>query len=58
MAACLVRRLAPTVLILLGASLVTYRLLLLPPADPARQVAGRSATAATVESTARSPSTS
>ncbi len=44
------RRLVQTVLILLGISAVTYVLLYLIPADPARQIAGRSATAATVAS--------
>lgn len=43
------RRLLQTVFILLGISLVTFVLLYLVPADPARQIAGRSATAATVE---------
>ena len=44
MAAYLIRRLAQAVLILLGVSLVTFVLLYLLPADPARQIAGRSAT--------------
>lgn len=44
MAAYLLRRLAQAVLILLGVSLVTFVLLYLLPADPARQIAGRSAT--------------
>ena len=44
------RRLLQTVLILLGVSVVTFILLFLLPADPVRQIAGRSATAATVES--------
>jgi peptide/nickel transport system permease protein len=44
MAAYLARRLAQAVLILLGVSLVTFVLLYLLPADPARQIAGRSAT--------------
>lgn len=43
------RRLLQTVFILFGISLVTFVLLYLVPADPARQIAGRSATAATVE---------
>ncbi len=50
MAAYLLRRLFGAALILLGISLVTFVLLYLLPADPARQIAGRSATAATVES--------
>jgi len=44
----LVRRLGEAVLILVGISLVTFVLLYLVPADPARQIAGRSATAETV----------
>jgi peptide/nickel transport system permease protein len=48
MLAYLARRLAAAVLILLGVSLVTFVLLYLLPADPARQIAGRSATAETV----------
>lgn len=43
-----VRRLGEALLILLGISLVTFVLLYLVPADPARQIAGRSATAETV----------
>jgi len=43
MTAYLLRRLAQAVLILLGVSLVTFVLLYLLPADPARQIAGRSA---------------
>ena len=43
------RRLLQSLLILLGISLVTFVLLYLVPADPARQIAGRSATAQTVE---------
>lgn len=49
MAAYVARRLLQTVFILFGISLVTFVLLYLVPADPARQIAGRSATAATVE---------
>lgn len=45
----LARRLLQTVLILIGISFVTFILLYLVPADPARQIAGRSATAQTVE---------
>ena len=48
MAAYLARRLVQTALILLGITLVTFILLYILPADPARQIAGRSATAATV----------
>ena len=44
------RRLVAAALILLGISLVTFLLLYLLPADPARQIAGRSATAETVAS--------
>lgn len=43
------RRLVQSALILVGISLVTFVLLYLLPADPARQIAGRSATAETVE---------
>ncbi len=46
----LVRRLAASVLILIGVSVVTFGLTFLIPADPVRMIAGRSATAATVES--------
>lgn len=49
MIAYILRRLLQTALILLGISFVTFVLLYLVPADPARQIAGRSATAATVE---------
>lgn len=45
----LARRLGQAALILLGISVVTFVLLYLLPADPARQIAGRSATAETVE---------
>ncbi|MBJ3763348.1 ABC transporter permease [Maribius pontilimi] len=44
----LLRRLFESALILLGITFVTFLLLYLVPADPARQIAGRSATAATV----------
>ena len=44
----IVRRLMAAALILLGISVVTFLLLYLLPADPARQIAGRSATAETV----------
>ena len=50
MAAYLVRRLLQSFLILLGITLVTFVLLYILPADPARQIAGRSATAETVAS--------
>ena len=49
MAAYLARRLLQSVLILLGVSFITYVLLYVLPADPVRQIAGRSATAETVE---------
>ena len=49
MQAYLVRRLLESALILLGITLVTFILLYLVPADPARQIAGRSATAETVQ---------
>lgn len=42
------RRIFQALLILLGVSFITFVLLYLVPADPARQIAGRSATAATV----------
>lgn len=45
----ILRRLLQSALILVGISLVTFALLYLLPADPARQIAGRSATAQTVE---------
>ena len=49
MSAHLARRVADSLLILVGITLVTFVLLYLLPADPARQIAGRSATAQTVE---------
>lgn len=49
MAAYLVRRILQAALILLGISFVTFILLYLLPADPARMIAGRSATADTVQ---------
>jgi peptide/nickel transport system permease protein len=49
MAAYLARRFGQSLLILLGITLVTFVLLYILPADPARQIAGRSATAETVE---------
>lgn len=45
----LLRRLFQSALILLGISFVTFLLLFVLPADPVRQIAGRSATPATVE---------
>ena len=53
MAAYLARRLAESALILLGITLVTFFLLYVLPADPVRQIAGRSATPETVESIRR-----
>ena len=50
MIAYLTRRLMQAVLILLGVSIITFALLYLLPADPVRQIAGRSATPQTVES--------
>jgi peptide/nickel transport system permease protein len=49
----LAARLTQAVFILIGISLVTYVLVYLAPADPVRQIAGRSATAETVESIRR-----
>jgi peptide/nickel transport system permease protein len=49
MAAYLLRRLIQSVLILLGVTVITFVLLYILPADPARQIAGRSATVETVE---------
>ncbi len=45
----ILRRTFQSLLIMLGISFVTFVLLYLIPADPARQIAGRSATAQTVE---------
>ncbi len=53
MARYLASRFAQALLILFGISLVTYILLYLVPADPVRQIAGRSATPETVESIRR-----
>lgn len=47
------RRIIQSALILIGISLITFALLYLLPADPVRQIAGRSATPATVESIRR-----
>ena len=44
----LLKRLLHAAFILLGVTFITYLLLYLLPADPARQIAGRSATAETV----------
>ena len=49
MAAYFLRRLIQSALILLGVSFITYVLLFVLPADPVRQIAGRAATAQTVE---------
>ncbi len=49
MAAYLLRRLVQAALILLGVSFITFFLLYVLPADPVRQIAGRSATTETVE---------
>ena len=49
MIAYLARRLVQSALILLGVSIITFALLYLLPADPVRQIAGRSATPQTVE---------
>lgn len=49
MAAYMFHRLLQSALILLGVSLITFFLLYALPADPVRQIAGRSATAQTVE---------
>lgn len=49
MAAYLARRLMQAVLILIGVSFITFFLLYVLPADPVRQIAGRAATAQTVE---------
>jgi peptide/nickel transport system permease protein len=53
MIAYLGRRLIQSLLILFGVSLITFALLYLLPADPVRQIAGRSATPETVESIRR-----
>lgn len=49
MPAYIFRRLFQAALILIGVSFITFALLYLLPADPVRQIAGRSATAQTVE---------
>lgn len=48
MAALILRRLIQSALILLGVSFITFFLLYVLPADPVRQIAGRSATPQTV----------
>jgi peptide/nickel transport system permease protein len=53
MAIYLAKRFGQAVFILIGITLVTYVLLYLVPADPVRQIAGRSATPETVESIRR-----
>lgn len=53
MALYLLRRLVQAALILLGVSVITFALLYLLPADPVRQIAGRSATVQTVENIRR-----
>ncbi|MCE7026629.1 ABC transporter permease [Jiella avicenniae] len=53
MLAYVARRLVQSVLILLGVSLITFALLYVLPADPVRQIAGRSATPQTVENIRR-----
>lgn len=50
MIAYLARRLVQSVLILFGVSVITFALLYILPADPAQQIAGRSANAATLAS--------
>ncbi|MBO0343934.1 ABC transporter permease [Roseibium sp. CAU 1637] len=49
MGSYIARRILQSLLILLGISFLTFVLLYLIPADPARQIAGRSATVQTVE---------
>ena len=49
MASHILRRLVQSVLILFGVSFITFVLLYVLPADPVRQIAGRAASAATVE---------
>ncbi|NJM84537.1 MAG: ABC transporter permease [Tabrizicola sp.] len=53
MAAYLIRRILQAALILIGVSFITFFLLYVLPADPVRQIAGRSATAETVENIRR-----
>ena len=49
MAAYLARRLIQSALILVGVAFITFLLIFVLPADPVRQIAGRAATAQTVE---------
>lgn len=53
MVAYILRRLIQSMIILLGVSFITFALLYLLPADPVRQIAGRSATLETVENIRR-----
>jgi peptide/nickel transport system permease protein len=53
MIAYLGRRLMQSLLILFGVSLITFALLYVLPADPVRQIAGRSATPETIENIRR-----
>lgn len=53
MARYIVNRLTQTIFILIGVSFITFMLLYILPADPAVQIAGRSATPDTVESIRR-----
>ena len=53
MAGYLLRRLFQSAMILLGVTVITFALLYLLPADPVRQIAGRSASVETVESIRR-----
>lgn len=53
MPAYILRRLLVSLLILVGVSFITFVLLYVLPADPVRQIAGRSATAETVENIRR-----
>ena len=53
MLAYLIKRFGQTAFILIGITAVTYVLVYLVPADPVRQIAGRSATPETVESIRR-----
>jgi peptide/nickel transport system permease protein len=53
MASYLARRLIQSALILLGVAFITFFLLYILPADPVRQIAGRSASAQTVENIRR-----
>ncbi|MEY3737187.1 MAG: hypothetical protein RLZZ251_903 [Actinomycetota bacterium] len=53
MARYIINRLTQTIFILIGVSFITFMLLYILPADPAVQIAGRSATPDTVESIRR-----